>query len=230
MENKRILIVAAHPDDEFLGCGGTILKLSKNNCEIKVLFVSEGVSARFDKNTAELKSQIVQREEMARSVALEAKFTIIDFLRKPNLRMQNISMLDLVKKINNLINEFQPNVVYTHHPGDLNSDHRICYEAVITACRPFSTSFIESIFTFEVPSSTDWAPPIGFQKFQPNYFVNIESEIEEKIKILDLYNFEMRSFPHPRSKEMINSLARVRGASVGFSSAEAFTLIRSGLY
>jgi LmbE family N-acetylglucosaminyl deacetylase len=164
---------------------------------------------------------------MAVNAANEAKFKIVGFLRKPNLRMQEISTLDLVKEINNVIDKVKPQVIFTHHPGDLNSDHRICYEAVVTACRPFSTNLIEHIYAFEVPSSSEWAPSLGFPSFEPNYYVNIQDEITEKLRLLQFYEYEMREFPHPRSSEMIKSLAQVRGAAVGFSYAEAFSLVRS---
>jgi LmbE family N-acetylglucosaminyl deacetylase len=111
----------------------------------------------------------------------------------------------------------------------LNTDHQICFNAVITACRPSGIDFIESIFSFEVPSSTEWSSSVNLPSFRPNYFVNIDSEIESKLGALNCYDFEMRKFPHPRSKENIKALSQIRGSEIGFEFAEAFMLIRGGL-
>ena len=230
MINKKILIIAAHPDDEILGCGGTIAKLIKNNCKVDVLFLSEGVSSRSKLGeTRRWDDEILARESMATAAAKYLGFSIIGFMRNPNLRMDMLSLLDITKSVQNILIDNKPDVIFTHHSGDLNTDHQICFNAVITACRPSGIDFIESIFSFEVPSSTEWSSSINLPSFRPNYFIEIDSEIESKLGALSFYNFEMREFPHPRSKENIKALSQLRGSEIGFKFAEAFMLIRGGL-
>jgi LmbE family N-acetylglucosaminyl deacetylase len=230
MINKKVLIIAAHPDDEILGCGGTIAKLIKNNCKVDVLFLSEGVSARAKLGeTRKWDDEILAREAMAMAAAKYLGFSVIGFMRNPNLRMDLLSILDITKSVQNILIENKPDIIFTHHYGDLNTDHQICFNAVITACRPSGIDFIESIFSFEVPSSTEWSSSVNLPSFRPNYFVNIDSEIESKLGALNYYDFEMRKFPHPRSKENIKALSQIRGSEIGFEFAEAFMLIRGGL-
>lgn len=230
MINKKVLIIAAHPDDEILGCGGTIAKLIKNNCKVDVLFLSEGVSSRFKLGeTRNWDDEILARESMATAAAKFLGFSIIGFMRNPNLRMDMLSLLDITKSVQKILIDNKPDVIFTHHSGDLNTDHQICFNAVITACRPSGIDFIESIFSFEVPSSTEWSSSVNLPSFRPNYFIEINSEIESKFGALNFYNFEMREFPHPRSKENIKALAQLRGSEIGFKFAEAFMLIRGGL-
>lgn len=230
MINKKVLIIAAHPDDEILGCGGTIAKLIKNNCKVDVLFLSEGVSARAKLGeTRKWDDEILAREAMAMAAAKYLGFSIIGFMRNPNLRMDLMSILDITKSVQNILIDNKPDIVFTHHYGDLNTDHQICFNAVITACRPSGIDFIESIFSFEVPSSTEWSSSVNLPSFRPNFFVNIDSEIESKLGALNFYDFEMREFPHPRSKENIKALSQIRGSEIGFKYAEAFMLIRGGL-
>lgn len=230
MNNKKVLIIAAHPDDEVLGCGGTIRRLIENNCKVYVLFLSEGVSAR--SKPGEIKdwtNDILAREAMAVKASEFLGYSIIGFMKGPNLRMNTISILDLVKYVQNFITDIKPEIVFTHHPGDLNTDHQICFNAVFTACRPINQEFLEAIYTFEVPSSTEWSSHVNLPIFLPNYFVDIDGAIESKLNALKFYDFEMRSFPHPRSFENIRALAQIRGAEIGFNYAEAFMLIRAKL-
>jgi LmbE family N-acetylglucosaminyl deacetylase len=165
---------------------------------------------------------------MAMAAARYLGFSIIGFMRNPNLRMDTLGMLDITKSVQNILIDNKPDVIFTHHYGDLNTDHQICFNAVITACRPSGIDFIESIFSFEVPSSTEWSSSVNLPSFSPNYFVDIESEIESKLSALTFYDFEMREFPHPRSKENIKALSQIRGSEIGFKFAEAFMLIRGG--
>ena len=230
MINKKVLIIAAHPDDEILGCGGTIARLVKNNCKVDVLFLSEGVSARYKLGeTRNWDEEVQARESMAMAASEYLGFSIVGFMRNPNLRMDTLSMLDITKSVQNILTENKPDVIFTHHPGDLNTDHQICFNAVITACRPSGIDFIESIFSFEVPSSTEWSSSVNLPSFHPNYFIGIDNEIESKLGALNHYNFEMREYPHPRSKENIKALAQLRGSEIGFKFAEAFMLIRGGI-
>lgn len=193
-------------------------------------FFSEGVSARSKLGeTRKWDAEILARESMAMAAAKYLGFSIIGFMRHPNLRMDTLSMLDITKSVQKILIDNKPDIIFTHHYGDLNTDHQICFNAVITACRPSGIDFIESIFSFEVPSSTEWSSSVNLPSFRPNYFVDIDSEIESKLSTINFYNFEMRKFPHPRSKENIKALSQIRGSEIGFKFAEAFMLIRGGL-
>jgi len=221
----KILIISAHPDDEVLGCGGTICRHVVLGDEVSLLFLSEGVSSRgaLEKDWT---SEIEEREMFARSVSRLMGARVVRFLRYKNLRMSELSMLDIVKEIIGVIQEVKPETIYTHSGGDLNSDHRIAHEAVITACRPVVGMPVRNIYTFEVPSSTEWASTAIGERFVPTRFVDIKDYVETKIKALGCYDLEMRPFPHPRSLENIRALQRVRGMAVGLEAAEAFMVVR----
>ncbi len=228
---KRILIIAAHPDDEILGCGGYIINQVKLGNEVKVLYLSEGVTARFSKK--ELKSSkaitdIKIRKKMAESCAKYLKFQIIDFLDHNNLRMQRLDLLDLVKVINKYINKIKPDIILCNHSGDLNTDHRIAFEATFTALRPFTIKkkFFEFL-TYEVVSSTNWSNKNIGKKFSPNYYLEITKYIDIKKKALGFYKKEMRDYPHSRSWKSILYHHHTRGAEVGLEYAEAFEVIKT---
>ena len=223
----RVLIVAAHPDDEVLGCGGTIARLVSQGHEVFVLFISEGVSSRgmFPLDNS-WNPQIRQREVYALNASTVLGFQIVGFLRYPNLRMTGIPILELAKEIETTISKFTPDTIYTHHFGDMNSDHRITYEAVITACRPKPSMSVRRIYTFEIPSSTEWGQAAGLPVFSANRYVDISNFFPQKMEALRCYAEEMRLPPHPRSTDGVEALARLRGFSVCLPFAEAFSVIR----
>jgi LmbE family N-acetylglucosaminyl deacetylase len=225
-DNKsKILIVAAHPDDEVLGCGGTIVKYAKDN-EIYILILGEGISSRYlnrqDAPADEL-SALKQKAAKAGNF-LGAKDTF--FFDFPDQRFETISFLEIVKKVEELIGKIKPEIIFTHNSSDLNLDHRITFNAVLTAARPVKNCSVREIYSFEAPSSTEWS----FQKingaFSPNIFEDISLTIEKKIEAAKIYESEMRKFPHPRSEEGIKILAQKRGMEAGIKFAEAFELIR----
>ena len=225
-----MLIVAAHPDDEALGCGGTIAYHVGRGDDVRVLYLSEGVSSRSVlEQPHDWSQEIERREDLARSAAEMLGFSIVGFLRYPNLRMRDCPMLDLVKKIDEKIREFEPCWIYTHHYGDMNSDHGVTFEAVLTACRPRDRLSVRGLFTFEVPSSSEWGSPLLGPAFIPNRFVDISENISSKMAGVSAYASEMREDPHPRSKASILALARYRGASCGVHYAEGFMVIRECL-
>jgi len=220
MKNDRILIIAAHPDDEILGCGGTIAKL-KNTNNIQIIFMTNGVGAR---GTGRIK-QIKKRKKA--SIKL---FNFLDlpkptFYNFPDNQMDKIPLLKIVKKIENKIKIFKPQTVITHYSDCLNIDHRMTFEAVITACRPINNLSVKKILSFEVPSSTDWALFKG-KKFEPNYYVDISNHLTDKLKLIKFYKDELRKYPHSRSIQSIKSLASFRGVSCGVKFAEGFYLNR----
>jgi N-acetylglucosamine malate deacetylase 1 len=219
LENKRILIIAAHPDDEILGCGGTIIKLKKSH-KIQVVFLTNGISAR-TKN----KKSLIKRKSECLKLFKYLKIEKPIFLNFADNQLDKIPLLKIVKKIEKIIKKFNPMTVFTHYENCLNIDHQIAYKATITACRPLEKMPVKKILSFEVSSSTDWAI---FQKknFQPNYFVDISNEVKKKLNSLKYYKSEMRKYPHSRSLKAVESLSRMRGASSGCKFAEAFILIR----
>ncbi len=223
---KKIFVVAAHPDDEVLGCGGTLLKHISNGDKVYVLFVSEGVSGRY-KNIKEKNclNEIAKREEMAKKAAKIGRYKIVDFLRLKNLGLGSYSHNYLTNIIIKYFSQYKTNIVYTHFENDLNIDHYHTFFSTFVASRPNKNFQIQKLLSFEIPSSTDWG--INNKIFTPNYFVDIHKYQKKKIRLLNQYKYEMRSSPHPRSLKNINALSVYRGGIVGLKHAEAFYLNRS---
>jgi N-acetylglucosamine malate deacetylase 1 len=223
----NILVVAAHPDDEVLGMGGTLCKHSNNGDEIHVLFTSDGVTGRdYNYNPIKRKNEIDERKKMAEKASEKYKASSVQFLGYPNLRLDQESILEITKDIEKLIFKYSPDIVYSHHSNDTNIDHRITSEATVFACRPVPGSPIKAIRLFEIPSSTEYSHSSIGSLFEPNCFSDISEYFGLKIEMLKDYKYEMRDFPHPRSKKAIESRDNYRGASVGISYAEAFVQIR----
>jgi N-acetylglucosamine malate deacetylase 1 len=221
------LIIAAHPDDEILGCGGSIAKWSRAGHKVYVLIMAEGVTSRDNS-----RDRIASQKELAKltNSAMEAgkilgvqSVKLLDF---PDNRMDSIDLLDVVKTIEDHIENLQPEVVVTHHSGDLNVDHIIIHKAVITACRPQPGAIVKQILSFEVPSATEWQSPTINNPFVPNWFEDISDTIDLKVKALEAYKSEMREWPHARSIKALEHLAKWRGTTIGYQAAEAFMLIR----
>ena len=220
---KKIFIVAAHPDDEILGCGGTILKHIKNGDKVNVLFISDGVSARYkNKNDPKCLREIKNRQEMAIKVSQLAKFKIIDFMNLRNLELGSYPHTYISNKIIECFKNYKPDVVYTHYEHDLNIDHYHTFFSTYVASRPNNNYLIKKLLSFEIPSSTDWGIKNNGRSFNPNYFVDISKFVKKKENLLKQYKFELRKAPHSRSNKNINSLSIVRGGVVGVNYAEAF--------
>jgi N-acetylglucosamine malate deacetylase 1 len=224
---KTALVFAAHPDDEVLGCGGTIAKLSDEGWSIHVVIMAEGATSRSDnRNVADNEFEL---SELANSAQLANQILGVKSLTMhhlPDNRMDALSLLEVVKTIESEIIKHKPSLVMTHHAGDVNIDHRILQDAVITACRPQPDHPVKSLLFFEIASSTEWRPPSSGIYFSPNYFSDISKYLEAKMKALELYQTELRNYPHPRSLEAITYLAKWRGATVGCNAAEAFVVGR----
>ena len=220
-------MVVAHPDDEVLGCGGTIARHADAGDQVQVLIVAEGATSRQqqrdrDQVTDEL-SSLAHAAQQA-GVILGAQG--VELLDLPDNRLDSFDRLDLIKRIEKHIAHHMPQVVYVHHAGDVNVDHRRLHEAVVTACRPMPGQPVRRLLSFEVASSTEWQPPGSAQAFQPNWFVDISEQWPRKRVALEAYASEMRPWPHARSLEGLEHLARWRGAQVGMEAAEAFCLLR----
>ncbi|WP_076383378.1 PIG-L deacetylase family protein [Pseudomonas sp. A214] len=219
--NKRILVVAAHTDDEALGCGGTIARHVAEGDTVHAVFLADGVSSRSDLGTDELKT----REAAAEIAHARLGISGVTYLGLPDNRLDSMGLLDIVQPLECVIRNVAPEIVYTHHSGDLNIDHRITHQAVMTACRPMPGSSVREIYTFEVMSSTEWASPDN-TPFLPSCFVDISDYLATKLEALEAYELEMRAAPHSRSMEHLEYLARHRGQSMGVAAAEAFMVMR----
>lgn len=222
---KSVLILAAHPDDEVLGCGGTIAKLADQGAKIHVAFLADGVFSR-EGNAAARQAALEARRAAARQACEILGVTSSSFGDMPDNQLDTLALLDIVQPIEAMIDQRRPDAVFTHHAGDVNIDHRRLHEAVVTACRPQTGHPVRTLLFFEVPSSTEWQPPGSAPLFAPNWFIDISATLDRKMAALDAYSAEMRPWPHPRSRPGVEHLARWRGATVGVEAAEAFILGR----
>lgn len=221
-----ILVVAAHPDDEILGCGGVMARHVAEGETVHVLIAAEGTTSRDDSRDASSRSnEISALCEAANSAAQIIGTQPPRFCGLADNRLNELSLLDIVKIIEKMISDVQPSVVYTHHAGDLNVDHQVIHQASITACRPLPGSPVKEIYTYEVASSTEWGGAASLPAFIPQTFIDISPYLDAKKKALDAYAMEMRPFPHARSIEAVEAMARVRGAQSGLVAAEAFKLV-----
>jgi N-acetylglucosamine malate deacetylase 1 len=227
VSNQNVLVVAAHPDDEVLGCGGTIARHTQNGDQVYVLILAEGITARAESGDQNHQGQKLSNLEKSARKANEILGVTSLFLEDfPDNRMDAVDRLKIIKKVEEFIQKFSPTTVYTHHAGDVNIDHQLTHEAVVTACRPIPGSCVKTLIFFEVASSTEWQPPGSSTPFLPNWFVDISETLELKLQALNAYEMEMRSWPHSRSIRALESLARLRGSSIGREAAEAFILGR----
>jgi LmbE family N-acetylglucosaminyl deacetylase len=216
-----ILAIVAHPDDEVLGAGGTLARHAANGDEVHIAFLTDGVGARGDNAAAAKRRANAARKAASLLGAKEPRF-----LGFPDNRLDRVDLLDIAQALERVIAEVRPTTIYTNHAGDLNIDHVLCHRAVLTACRPLPGATVRRIYAMEVPSSTEWSSPRATDAFLPTRFVDISDVQETKRKALAAYGEEMREFPHPRSFEAIEALAKWRGATAGLAAAEAFMVLR----
>jgi LmbE family N-acetylglucosaminyl deacetylase len=222
-----VLVVAAHPDDEILGCGGTLARHAAQGEEVHVLLLAEGVAARDRRRDgAAAETHLAALREAATAAARCIGAQPPRFAGFPDSRMDSLDLLDVVKQIESVIAETTPTIVYTHHGGDLNEDHRLTHQAVLTACRPEPGAPVRAIYTFETVSSSEWSSLMLGEPFLPSRFVDIGDHMDAKMQALECYASEMRPFPHARSYDNVSALARYRGATVGLNATEAFVVLR----
>ena len=222
--NKSILIIAAHPDDEILGCGGTAARLANEGYEVYTAILGEGITSRDltrqrekrETEIARLKSQI---REANRIVGVKDVF-VFNF---PDNRFDSVPLLDIVKTVEELKEKIKPHIIFTHYQNDLNIDHRVTYQAILTATRPQPGETVKEIYSFEVLSSTEWNYPLSFS---PDYFFDITTTIDTKVNAMEKYTSELRDYPHPRSLKGIRLNAEQWGMKTGLPFAEAFKTVR----
>lgn len=221
---SKVLVIAAHPDDELLGVGGTIIKHVKNGDEVYAVILGEGQTSRWS-NREDAPEDILKelnKDSLAAAKILGIKESY--FASLPDNRFDNWDLLDVVKEVEAIIEKVDPDIIYTHYQNDLNIDHRRTHAGVLTATRPMEDCKVREIYTYETLSASEWnfTAPV----FHPNYFVDISDEIEQKLEAMAAYTSELREWPHPRSLEGIRTLAKYRGMQVGMQQAEAFEVVR----
>jgi LmbE family N-acetylglucosaminyl deacetylase len=215
--NKKVLVIAAHPDDEWLGCGGTLLKHIKEKDTVFVVFVSDGYSSRDEEGTQLHRDKACK--DLMKTIGAEDPI----FFNFPDNQLDKIPRLKIIKEIEKIKKEIEPNIIYTHYSDDLNIDHRIVSDCAHTAFRPQPGEQVRAILQFEVLSSTEWT---FLKPFSPNLFVDITDYLEEKIELLKFYKEEMKDPPHSRSIDNVRNLALFRGSTIGKGAAEAFIVSR----
>lgn len=220
----NILVVAAHPDDEVLGCGGTLAHWAEKGHDIHILQIADGEGSR--SSVTPDPYLLEQRLSAAKKAGDTLGCSSVESLNLPDNQLDTLPLLDLVRQIETFILRIAPRIVLTHHCGDVNIDHRLVHEAVVTACRPQPNHPVHELWFFEVASSTEWRPAGTFTPFIPNIFVDISTTLPQKLAALGAYASELRDYPHPRSIKATEALAHWRGASAGLVAAEAFILGR----
>jgi N-acetylglucosamine malate deacetylase 1 len=223
---NRIMAVVAHPDDEILGCGGTLLKHIQHDDDVYVVILGEGITSRSKISSSESRDKLKELESTAERVSNFMGWKKLFTFKIADNRFDSMDLLDVVKIIEKVKNEVDPHIVYTHHFGDLNIDHRITHEAVMTAFRPLEGASCRRILIYETPSSTEWATPSVCRSFIPTVYSDITDMIDKKCKAMEMYESEIRTFPHPRSVEALKVNAQHWGINVGMKYAEAFCLIK----
>lgn len=215
--SERVMVVAAHPDDETLGCGGTIARHIADGDPVSIVILADGVSSRTLRTAGALNERALMCRKACKLLGTEDVW----LHQYTDNAMDRVPLLQVIQNIERHMERFKPTVVYTHHATDLNIDHRIVHHATNVACRPQPGQDVRQVFYFEVPCSTGWAGD-----FRPTHFINIASTLPQKLEACDVYESEMRPFPHPRSNANVTNLAAHRGATVGLAAAEAFEVGR----
>jgi LmbE family N-acetylglucosaminyl deacetylase len=230
LRNKKIMIVVAHPDDELLGIGASMHRLIHTaNVQSHVVILGEGITSRTNQRDLEKsKNELNTHKSNIKNAQAAIGYHSMSIYDFPDNRFDTVALLDIIKVIEKEKLDFQPDVIFTHHGGDLNIDHQRTFESVVTACRPMSEEIVKTIITFETPSGTEWRASTDPRHFIPNlYFEVSEENLNAKIQGMECYEFEKREFPHPRSPKALEIQSRRWGVILGCAFAEAFCLVRS---
>lgn len=216
----KVLVVAAHPDDEILGVGGTVRKHVLAGDEVSLLIACEGVSMRYED---EHHQRVVAQAREAGEILGASE---VLFGELPDQRLDTLPRVEVIARVEEVVRRVVPGIVYTHFAGDVNHDHGVLFEAVQVATRPYSAPFVREVLAFETPSSTEWGAPAVQGAFVPQVFVDVSHTLEDKIRAFCRYEREVRPAPHPRSPESLRARARTWGSVIGVDAAEVFSVIR----
>ena len=222
----RTLIIAAHPDDEVYGMGGTIAKLVAQNHEVHVLIVTDGCTSQY-RNEDNLQEIIIAKREEALKANRILGVDRVHFGNLPDMMLDQIPHVQINQIIEELIQQLKPKEVYTHFYGDVNLDHQLVYKSTLVAARPIFGQCVKNLYAYSVPSSTEWSPQLTNSLFMPNVFVEIEPYTSMKVEAIKAYATELRPYPHPRSVESVKINGITVGLQCGLGSAEGFMLLRS---
>ena len=217
----NVLVVAAHPDDEVLGLGGTVARHASDGDRVTVMILADRGSARYDE------ARIREVRTAARSASQRLGVADVRFGELEDQKLDTLPILEVTRRIETILGEVEPEVVYTHHRGDINRDHAVVHEATLTAARPYGAPLVRQILCYETPSATEWAGPYPETAFVPNVFVDISDHIVTKLDAMAAYPSELRGPPHPRSLEALRVHAGYWGSVIGVESAEPFHLMRA---
>lgn len=230
LRNKKILIAVAHPDDELLGLGASMnLLINKFNITAHVVILGEGITSRANVRDTEMwKKELEVHRKNIEEAQSAIGYHTVSVYNFPDNRFDTVALLDIIKVIEKEKEIFKPEIIFTHHGGDVNIDHQRTFEAVMTACRPMEHESVKTIITFETPSGTEWRASSDPKHFIPNLFISFNDEnLNAKIIGMESYEFESRKYPHPRSPESLKIQAQRWGVAIGGKYAEAFQIIRS---
>lgn len=228
--NKRILVVVAHPDDELLGLGASMNRLiNEANIYCRVIILGEGITSRDNaRDVPSREKELTQHRDNATMAGKTIGYHELELYKFPDNRFDSLPLLDIIKVIEVEKNQFKPDIIFTHHGGDVNIDHQRTFEAVITATRPMQHELVRSIFTFETPSGTEWRSVTDPRHFLPNFFISFSKKnLQNKTDAMECYQYEKRGYPHPRSPKALAIQAQRWGISIGVEYAEAFCLVRN---
>ena len=222
---KHVLVIAAHPDDEVLGVGGTVAKLAAQGINCHLLIVTDGSSSQY-RDSDHLHEIIEAKKSETKECADLLGFKTIHYGELPDMRLDKTPHIVINQVIEKVIDKLQPDAVFTHFWGDVNRDHQEVYKSTLVAVRPVMGQIIKDLYCYRVPSSTEWTPNKADTMFMPNVFVDISEVSEQKYNAFECYSTELREYPHPRSVQYLRETDRVAGLRVGLQAAEEFVLLR----
>lgn len=225
MELKDILVIVAHPDDEVLGMGGTIAKLSDKGHRVYVLIVTDGSTSQYA-GRDDLEKILAEKHRETLEAAKIMGVEEVIFGDLPDMKLDTVAHTDVNKLIESAVEKVNPHIIYTHFYGDINMDHKHVYNSVMVAARPMPQRKLKEIYCFDVPSSTEWSPQLTNTVFMPNYFVDITKTASKKYQAMAKYSTELRDYPHPRSIDYLKQTDTANGLKVGLLKAESFMLLR----